>query len=171
VALFRVFFEARLDTSGAIFGYLSFHLCSSMVTRFIPMPNREWEDWRANWCFVRFDEEDDPVAYAEPMGFSEALSVWTSPASMAGLEAAVERIQNLHDNHLVAHHMVYSFVCHDIASLHWWSCPHWEVLSQNHPTRLHQEGPFEDKILRVSNFLSGSNQTELLRPQWIHALI
>jgi hypothetical protein len=43
-------------------------------------------------CFMRFSEEDNPVAYAEPTGFPEALSVWTSPASMAGLEAAVERI-------------------------------------------------------------------------------
>jgi hypothetical protein len=64
------------------------------------MPNREWEEWQASWCFVRFSEEDDPVAYAEPTGFPEALSIWTSPASMASLEAAVERIQNLCDNHL-----------------------------------------------------------------------
>jgi hypothetical protein len=63
-----------------------------MVTCFIPMPNREWEEWQASWCFVRFSEEDDPVAYAEPTGFPEALSIWTSPASMGGLEAAVERI-------------------------------------------------------------------------------
>jgi hypothetical protein len=89
VSLFRVFFEARLDAGGAISGCLSFHLRPSMVTRFIPMPNREWEEWRASWCFVRFSEEDDPVAYAEPTGFPETLSIWTSPASMAGLEAAV----------------------------------------------------------------------------------
>jgi hypothetical protein len=43
---------------------------------------------------VRFVEEDDPVAYADLMGFPEALPIWTSPASMAGLEATVERIQN-----------------------------------------------------------------------------
>jgi hypothetical protein len=128
------------------------------------MPNREWEEWRANWCFMRFDEEDDPVAYTEPMGFSEALSIQTSLASMAGLEAAVERIQNLHDNHLATHHMVNSFVRHDIMLLQWHSCRHWEVLSQNHLTSLHQEGPYEDKILRVSDFLTSSNQIELLRP-------
>jgi hypothetical protein len=79
-----------------------------MVTLFIPMPNREWEEWQANWCFVRFDEEDDLVAYAKPTGFPEALSIWTSPASMAGLEAVVERIQNLHDNHLATQHVVNS---------------------------------------------------------------
>jgi hypothetical protein len=87
------------------------------------------------------------------------------------LEAGVERIQNLHDNHLVAHQMVNSFVCHNIALLQWCSCPHWEVLSRNHLTRLDQAGPSEDEILRVSNFLTGSNQTELLRPQQIRALI
>jgi hypothetical protein len=108
VALFRIFFEVSLDIDGAISGCLSFHLCLSMVTIFIPMPNREWEEWRANWCFMRFDEEDDLVAYAEPTGFPEALSIWTSPASMAGLEAAVERIQNLRNNHLAAHHVVNS---------------------------------------------------------------
>jgi hypothetical protein len=41
---------------------------------------------------VRFIKEDDPVAYADLMGFPEALPIWTSPASMAGLEATVERI-------------------------------------------------------------------------------
>jgi flagellar biosynthesis protein FliR len=40
VALFRVFFEACLDAGDAI----SFHLRLSMETRFISMPNREWED-------------------------------------------------------------------------------------------------------------------------------
>jgi hypothetical protein len=40
VALFRVFYEAHLDASSAIFGFLSIHLCPSMVIRFIPMPNR-----------------------------------------------------------------------------------------------------------------------------------
>jgi hypothetical protein len=159
VALFHIFFEARLDTGGAISGCLSFHLRPSKVTCFIPMPNREWVEWRANWCFMRFDEEDDHVASAKPMGFPEALSVWTSLASMVGLEAPMERIQNLHDNHLAAHHVVNSVVHHDITPLQWLSCPHWEVLSQNHPTRLHQEGPSEDEILRVSNFLTGSNQT------------
>jgi hypothetical protein len=109
---------------------------------------------------MRFDEEDDPVAYAEPTGFPEALSICTSLASMTGLEAALERIQNLRDNRLAAHHVVNSFICHGIALLQWRSYPHWEVLSQNHPTRLHQEGPSEDEILRVSNFLTGSNQTE-----------
>jgi hypothetical protein len=110
VALFRVFFKARLYAGGAISGCLSFHLHSSMVTCFISMPNREWEEWWANWCFVRFSEEDDPMAYAETTGFPEALPIWTFPTSMAGLEVAVERIQNLHDNHLVAHHVVNSFV-------------------------------------------------------------
>jgi hypothetical protein len=62
VALFRVFFEAHLDASGAISGCLSFRLHSYMVTRFISLPNKKWEEWRANWCFVRFSEEDDPMA-------------------------------------------------------------------------------------------------------------
>jgi hypothetical protein len=73
VALVRVFFKAHLYTGGAISGCLSFHLHSSMVTCFISMPNREWEEWWANWCFMRFAEEDGPVAYFEPMGASEAL--------------------------------------------------------------------------------------------------
>jgi hypothetical protein len=73
VALFRIFFEARLDASGAIYGCLTFRLHPSMVTRFIPMPSRDWEEWRANWCFVRFAEEDDLVAYAELTGAPDAL--------------------------------------------------------------------------------------------------
>jgi hypothetical protein len=88
-----------------------------MVTRFVPMMNKEWEEWRVSWCFVRFSEEDDPVAYAKPMGFPKALSIWTSPASMAGLEAAVERIQNLRDDHVAAHHVVNTFVRHNNAPL------------------------------------------------------
>jgi hypothetical protein len=164
VVLFRVFLEVHLDASGAILGCLSFRLCSDMVTGFISMSNKEWEEWRANWCFMRFCEEDDPIAYAEPTGFLAVLLVWTSPASIAGLEAAVERIQNLRDNHLAAHHVVNSFVCHSIAPLQRRSCPHWEVLSWNHPTRLHRGSPSKGEILRVSNFLTGGNQTKLLRP-------
>jgi hypothetical protein len=122
------------------------------------MPNRDWVEWRANRCFVRFDEEDDPVAYVETMGFPEALPMWTSPARMASLEDAVERIQNLRDAHLTAQHVVNSYVCHNIAPLQRRSLPHWEVLSRNHPTRLHLENPSEDEILAISNFLTGSNQ-------------
>jgi hypothetical protein len=101
---------------------------------------------------MRFSEEDDPVAYAEPTGFPEALPIWTSLASMASLEAAIERIQNLRDNHLAAHHVVNSFVANNIAPLQRCSFPHWEVLSQNHPMRFHHDSPSEGKILRVSTF-------------------
>jgi hypothetical protein len=171
VALFCIFFEARLAASGAISGCLTFRLCPSMVMRFIPMLSRDWEEWQVNWCFVRFTEEDDPVAYAEPTGSLEVLPAWTSPASTAGLEAAVERIQNLQDLHLAAHHMVNSYVRHNIAPLQRRSCPHWEVLSQNHPTRLHQESPSDNEILTISNFLTGSIQTKLLRPKRVRTLI
>jgi hypothetical protein len=107
---------------------------------------------------VRFNKEDDPMAYAKPTGFTEALPIWTSPASMASLEDAVERIQNLQDAHLATQHVVNSYVCHNIAPLQRRSLPHWEVLSQNHPTRLHLENPSELEILAISNFLTGSNQ-------------
>jgi hypothetical protein len=113
-----------------------------------------------SWCFMRFSEEDDLVAYAKPTGFLEALSIWTSPVSMAGLEAAIERIQNLRDNHLAAHHMVKSFVRHNILLLQWRSCPHWEVLSRNHPMRLHHDNPSEVEILRVSNFLTSARKPD-----------
>jgi hypothetical protein len=48
VTLFRVFLEVCLDARVANSSYLSFHLRSSMVMRFIPMPNRDWEEWRVN---------------------------------------------------------------------------------------------------------------------------
>jgi hypothetical protein len=67
--------------------------------------------------------------------------------------------------------VVNNFVCHNIALLQRRSCPHWEVLSQNHPTRLHRDSPSEGEILMVSNFLTGSNQMKLLRPLQIRALI
>jgi hypothetical protein len=85
VVPFRVFFEARLDARGTISGCLTFCLCPSMVMRFIPMLNKDWEEWRVNWCLVMFAEEDDTVAYAEQTGASEALPIWTSPASSASL--------------------------------------------------------------------------------------
>jgi hypothetical protein len=81
------------------------------------------------------------MAYAEPTGAPEALPIWTSPANMARLEAIVERIQQLQDLHLAAHHVVNSFLRHNIAPLQQRSCPHWEVLSREHLTRLHQESP------------------------------
>jgi hypothetical protein len=48
MALFRVFFKAHLDASGAISGCLTFRLHSSMVMRLIPFLNRDWEEWWAN---------------------------------------------------------------------------------------------------------------------------
>jgi hypothetical protein len=66
---------------------------------------------------VRFNKEDDPMAYAKPMGFTEALPIWTSPVSMASLEAIVEKIQNLRDEHLATHHVVNSYIRHNIAPL------------------------------------------------------
>jgi hypothetical protein len=117
VALFRIFFEARLDTSGAISGCLIFRLCPHIVMRFITMPQKDWEEWRANWCFLRFSEVDDPMAYTELTSAPEALPIWTSPASMAGLEATVERIQLLRDLHLAAHHVLNSFIRHNIMLL------------------------------------------------------
>jgi hypothetical protein len=73
---------------------------------------------------------------------------------MAGLEAAVERIQQLQDLHIAAHHMVNSFLHHNIVPLQRRSCPHWEVLSQNHPMGLHQESPYKSEILTISKFLT-----------------
>jgi hypothetical protein len=139
--------------------------------RFITMPQKDWEEWRANWCFLRFSEVDDPMAYTELTSAPEALPIWTSPASMAGLEATVERIQLLRDLHLAAHHVLNSFIRHNIMLLQQRSCPHWEVLCRNHPTRLHQESPSSSEIITVSNFLDGGNQKELSRPQGVRLLI
>jgi hypothetical protein len=80
---------------------------------------------------------------------------------MASLEAAVERIQQLRDLRLAAHHVVNSYLCHYIAPLQQRSCLHWEVLSWVHPTRLHQEIPSSGEIITISNFLVGGNQEEL----------
>jgi hypothetical protein len=137
--------------------------------RFIPMPNRDWEEWQAKWCFVRFDEEDDPVAYAEPTGFPKALPIWTSPARPA--RRPQWRGSSTFETHTSAHHVVNSNVRLNITLLQRRSCPHWEVLSWNYPTRLHQENPSDDEILVISNFLTGGNQTELLRPLRVRAVI
>jgi hypothetical protein len=37
--------------------------------------------------------------------------------------------------------------------------------------RLHCDSPSEGEILRVSNFLTGGNRTELLRPQRLRAVV
>jgi hypothetical protein len=78
---------------------------------------------------------------------------------MAGLEAAVERIQQLWNLHLVAHHVVNSFLHYNIVPLGRHSFPHWEVLSREHPTRMHQESPSSSKVVTISNFLTGGDQT------------
>jgi hypothetical protein len=51
------------------------------------------------------------------MAVPEALPIWTAPAGMASLEAAVETIQQLRDLGFAAHHVVNSFLCHNIAPL------------------------------------------------------
>jgi hypothetical protein len=52
VALFRVFYDAHLDDSGAISGSLIFRLCPHIVTRYIAMSQRTWDEWRTDWCFL-----------------------------------------------------------------------------------------------------------------------
>jgi hypothetical protein len=91
VALFRIFYNAHLDDSDTISGSLIFRLRPHMVTRYIAMSQRTWDEWRAGWCFLEFSEVDDPVVYAEPTTVLEALPIWTAAARMAGLEAAMER--------------------------------------------------------------------------------
>jgi hypothetical protein len=89
VALFRGFYDAHLDASGAISGSLIFRLRPHMVTRYIAMSQRNWGEWQADWCFLDFLEDDDPMAYAKPTVAPEILPIWTALASMAGLEAVV----------------------------------------------------------------------------------
>jgi hypothetical protein len=72
---------------------------------------------------MEFSEEDDPVAYAEPMAAPDVLPIWTATESMVGLEAAVERIWRLRGLGPAAHHVANSFVRHNIASLQRCSCP------------------------------------------------
>jgi hypothetical protein len=57
------------------------------------------------------------VVYAEPTAAPEVLPIWTATASMAVLEATMERIQQLRGLGLAAHHMVNLFVRHNIAPL------------------------------------------------------
>jgi hypothetical protein len=81
---------------------------------------------------------------------------------MASLEATMERIQQLRGLGLAAHHVVNSFLRHNIASLQQCSCLFWAVLTQEHETKLNQESPPLGEIIRISNFLVGGNQ--LWRP-------
>jgi hypothetical protein len=108
VALFRVFYDAHLDASGAIFDSLIFRLRPHMVTRYIAMSQRNWGKWWEDWCFLEFSEEDDQMAYAEPMAAPEVLPIWTALVSMDGLEAMMERIQQLCVLGLCCHHVVNS---------------------------------------------------------------
>jgi hypothetical protein len=97
-----------------------------MAARYIAMSPRTCGEWRANWCFLEFSEAEDHVVHAEPTAVPEALPIWPAAASMTGLEAAVERIQQLRGLGLAADHMVNSFVRHNIAPLQRHSCPFWQ---------------------------------------------
>jgi hypothetical protein len=90
---------------------------------------------------------------------------------MAGLEAALEKIQQLHDHGLTAQHMVNSYKRNSIAPLQPCSSPFWTVLNREHPTRLHWEGPVTDDVIRTSNFLVMWKQEALIRPRGIRPLI
>jgi hypothetical protein len=134
-----------------------------MAARYIAMSQRTWGEWRANWCFLEFLEADDLVGYIEPTAAPEVLPIWIASASMVGLEATVERIQQLHGLGLATHHVVNSFVRHNIAPLERRSCPFWTVLTREHRTRLHQDSVPQRSS--GSNFVVGGDQTELWRPK------
>ena len=59
VALFRHFFRPRVE-EGRVSGSLTFTCRSS--SRFIPMDVRsKWEEYRHQWCFIRFPHADDSL--------------------------------------------------------------------------------------------------------------
>jgi hypothetical protein len=67
VALFEFFYDTHLDANGAVSGSLIFRLHPHMVRRYIAMSQRNWGEWRAEWCFLEFSKEVDFMAYTKPM--------------------------------------------------------------------------------------------------------
>jgi hypothetical protein len=79
VALFRHYYNVRLESGGAMSGMFTFCLRDARGREYINMSQKKWDPWRAEWCWVRMPEVDPLFAELSALLASQADWQETDP--------------------------------------------------------------------------------------------
>ena len=133
VALFRHYFRPRLE-EGRVAGAVSWNRRN--LHPFISLELRnKWDEWRPQWCFVRFPEPND--SFDPPTAAPEANAGWELLDERdSELAPAFARIEDLHNRGLNGRHVALDFIRNAIAPLQARSHPMWEYEGPSDRTRL-----------------------------------
>ena len=116
VALFRHYFKPRVEEE-CLAGAVTWHRRSQQSSPFISLELRnKWDEWRHQWCFVRFPEADD--AFGAPAAVPDADESWDCLDDRdRELAPAFERIEALHKRGLTGLHVALDFLRCTVAPL------------------------------------------------------
>ena len=145
VVLFRHFFWPRVEER-RVSGSVTF--TRRNTSRFIPMDVRsKWEEFRHQWCFIRFPRADDSLD--APAEAPRKSASWDSfDERDADFAPAYTRIEQLREQGLNGRHVVLDFLRCAVAPLQERSHPMWEYQGEQDKTRLREVySPEEDEDL------------------------
>jgi len=171
VALFRHYYYPRVE-AGHMSGGVTFRLRDGMMSQYILVDKKKWEEWRHRWCYVHFPEPNESLA--EPTMVISTKAPWrTLDAKDALFQPAYDRILMLRNLGLCGRQVVSHFISRCIAPLQSRSHPMWQFSGVNDTTRLFvgPQAAFERQTLdlMVNELTGGSDGYEKLSPG-IHAL-
>ena len=136
VALFRHFFRPRVE-EGSVAGSVTWaRRLGRDASTFIQMELRnKWEEWRPQWCYIRFAEANDSLAApTEPPAQSDSWDLLDERD--ADLAPAIARIGELHNRGLTGRHVALHYLQCAVAPLQERSHPMWAYEGASDRTRL-----------------------------------
>ena len=135
VALFRHFFVPRVEAGDPTSGSVRFFLRLGRAEDFIPLAQKQWDDWRREWVFVRFPEPH--AALSVPTSAVGRRDNWDELGPRDADFAPVRtKIFNLKQQGLTQRHVVAHYLGNRLAPLQLRSRPAWLVTRLEDTTRL-----------------------------------
>jgi hypothetical protein len=166
--LFHHYYNARLESNGAMAGGFTFRLHDGQGRDYIDMSQKKWDPWCVDWCWVQLPEAD-PL-FAEPSALLASKAEWqeTDPRD-SELAAAVECIRERRGQGIMTRYVFTSFLWEQVAPLHRRGRPMWAFTGVRDSTHLRKGHLNESELDRRVNQLLGGTQgalwlTEDLRP-------
>ena len=151
VALFRHFFRPRVE-AGRVSGLVAFTRRTN-TSRFVPMELRnKWEEFRHQWCFVRFPAADDSLL--PPTEAPSNFEGWDNLGDRdEEFAPTYTRIEALCERGLTGRHVVLDFLRCVIAPLQLRSHPMWAYEGESDRTRLRGAYSQQEEIELTKMFL------------------
>ena len=146
VALFRHYFRPRVE-EGRISGAMTWTRHQRSSPFIILEPRSKWEEWRRDWCHIRFPDVDDSLGI--PAAAPEAMETWEHlDARDVELAPAIDCIKDMHELGLTGRHVVLDFVRCAVAPLQKRSHPMWLYEGPGDRTRLRGIGRDDEAIVK-----------------------